>query len=85
MKIFRLEILYEYLFYFSTVSSGLNSLSAVTLKDLVLVIRPTLNDKQATLTSKILAIVYGLVSIGIAAIAENLGSGILSVSLFYSC
>lgn len=66
-------------FLCSTVSSGLNSLAAVTLKDLVLVFKPDLTEKQATWTSKILALIYGAVSIGIAAIARYLGSGILSV------
>jgi len=66
--------------YCSTVSSGLNSLAAVTLFDVVKVIRPQTTDKQGTLIAKGLALVYGVISIALASSAVELGSGILSVS-----
>ncbi|XP_033107426.1 sodium-coupled monocarboxylate transporter 2-like isoform X2 [Anneissia japonica] len=69
----------------STVSSGLNSLAAVTLED---VIKPFqrgrnmafLPDPTATLVTKILACCYGVVAIGMAFASSKLGP-VLQVAL----
>jgi len=65
--------------FYSTVSSGLNSLAAITLEDYVRYFYPHLEDRTATKISKILAIVYGLISFGLVFVAEQLG-GVLQVS-----
>ncbi|XP_064648287.1 sodium-coupled monocarboxylate transporter 1-like [Lineus longissimus] len=65
----------------STISSGLNSLAAVTLQDVVSVLCcKNLTDKRATLISKILAVVYGLVCIALTFVASQLG-GVLQAAL----
>ncbi|KAG5683323.1 hypothetical protein PVAND_012609 [Polypedilum vanderplanki] len=71
----------------STVSTALNSLSAITLEDyfknayLIIMKKPYVNsDSDSALTSKILSAFYGLVCIGVAFLVQNLG-GVLQASL----
>ena len=63
----------------STISSGLNSLAAVTFKDIVGVLRKTsMTDEREALISKFIAAGYGLICVGLTFIIANLG-GILQV------
>ncbi|CAG2171216.1 unnamed protein product [Oppiella nova] len=59
----------------STISSGVNSLSAVTLQDFI---RPFLSykmsDSAATLTVKVVAVFYGLLSIALVLLAQQMGN-----------
>ncbi|CAG0884607.1 unnamed protein product [Darwinula stevensoni] len=65
----------------STVSSGLNSLAAITLEDFVLIYAsPNMNDKRKTLVSKGLSLGYGIVSFGFVFVAQQLGD-VLQASL----
>jgi Na+/proline symporter len=64
----------------STVSSGLNSLAAVTLIDFVGACFPSMPDSQATKISKFLSVLYGFASLGFVGIAQQLG-GILQAGL----
>jgi Na+/proline symporter len=68
----------------STVSSGLNSLAAITLEDFV---RPfmfkSMSERRATLVSRLLTFMYGLISFGLVFVAEQLGD-ILQVSRLHS-
>lgn len=69
----------------STVSSSVNSLAAVTLEDyikpLYLLIKKTpLPEITSTLPTKITACIYGIICVGIAFLAQNLG-GVLQASL----
>lgn len=62
-------------------STGLNSLAAITLEDFV---RGTtrwrhISDEAATKLSKLFAIMYGLLSFGLVFVAEQLG-GVLQAS-----
>ncbi|KAF4528620.1 hypothetical protein B566_EDAN009224 [Ephemera danica] len=69
----------------STVSSAVNSLAAVTMEDYI---KPMLvhkecipwSDKTNAVASKILALFFGILCIGMAFVAENLG-GVLQASL----
>ncbi|XP_014675985.1 PREDICTED: sodium-coupled monocarboxylate transporter 1-like [Priapulus caudatus] len=65
----------------STISSGLNSLAAVTLED---IIKPyvfkNLADERYALISKGMAILYGGAAIGLTAVAAQLG-GVLQAAL----
>ncbi|CAG0879583.1 unnamed protein product [Cyprideis torosa] len=61
----------------STVSSGLNSLAAITLEDFV---RPLMNhfghelsDQKSTKISKLIALTYGIISFCLVFVAEQLG------------
>lgn len=67
-------------FDFSTVSSGLNSLAAITLEDFVRYFYPNMSDKTATIVSKSLSVVYGLICFGLVFVAEQLG-GVLQAAL----
>ncbi|XP_076074013.1 sodium-dependent multivitamin transporter-like [Mytilus galloprovincialis] len=59
----------------STVSSGLNSMSAVLLQDIVKpFIAPTISDKKAANVSKIMALVLGIVCLLFSYVASKLGS-----------
>ncbi|XP_071129765.1 sodium-dependent multivitamin transporter-like [Mytilus edulis] len=59
----------------STVSSGLNSMSAVLLQDIVKpFIAPTISDKKAANVSKIMALVLGIVCLLFSYVASELGS-----------
>ncbi|CAG2172622.1 unnamed protein product [Oppiella nova] len=59
----------------STISSGINSLSAVTLQDFI---RPFLSykmsDSAATLIVKVVAVFYGLLSIALVLLAQQMGN-----------
>lgn len=68
----------------STVSSGVNSLAAVTLEDLIKAyIKPDISELWATRITKILALVYGVVAILLVAVAQNLGNVLqAALSLF---
>ncbi|XP_035684267.1 sodium-coupled monocarboxylate transporter 1-like [Branchiostoma floridae] len=57
----------------STMDSGLNALAAVALEDFVKPCFPNLSDEKYTWISKILAMVFGLLTILMAFIASNLG------------
>jgi solute carrier family 5 (sodium-coupled monocarboxylate transporter), member 8/12 len=61
----------------STVSTALNSLSAVTLEDyfknLYFMVRKERFDGSSATASKILSIFYGFVCIGVAFLSQNLG------------
>lgn len=59
----------------STVSSGVNSLAAVTLEDLVKTyIKPNISEEWATRISKILALGYGLLALLLVYMAQQLGN-----------
>ncbi|XP_042902836.1 sodium-coupled monocarboxylate transporter 2 isoform X2 [Parasteatoda tepidariorum] len=68
----------------STVSSGVNSLAAVTLEDIVKsYIKPDISEKWATRFAKILALSYGAACIILVAVVERLGAILqLSLSVF---
>ncbi|KAL4240918.1 Sodium-coupled monocarboxylate transporter 1 [Mactra antiquata] len=58
----------------STISSGLNSLAAVTLTDIIRPKVPDLSEKTATNISKITALVYGVICLGLTYVASKLGN-----------
>eukprot|EP00057_Strongylocentrotus_purpuratus_P029239 XP_011683713.1 PREDICTED: sodium-coupled monocarboxylate transporter 1 [Strongylocentrotus purpuratus] len=64
----------------STVSSGLNSLAAVTAEDIVKTIWPNIEEKKYTLVTKGLALFFGVVCIGMTYVASQLG-GVLQAAL----
>lgn len=69
----------------SSVSAAVNSLSAVTLEDYVkplymYIKKYPLSDRKSTFLSKLFALLYGLLCIGVAFIAQLLG-GVLQASL----
>ncbi|CAG2198860.1 SLC5A6 [Mytilus edulis] len=65
----------------STVSSGLNSLSAVVLQDVVKsYFVPDLSEEKATLVSKILVFIFGIICLGLTYVASLLG-GVLQAAL----
>ncbi|XP_067673778.1 sodium-dependent multivitamin transporter-like [Haliotis asinina] len=68
----------------STVSSGLNSLAAVLLEDVVKsYIAKNLSEGRATLVSKIIALVLGVLCLGLTYVASVLGSVLqAALSLF---
>lgn len=79
-KTFINTTLYNIFVCFSTLSSGINSVSAVTIQDLVRhLCFPDMTEARATLTSKILSIVYGSLCILLTFVAAELG-GVLQVS-----
>ncbi|CAG5125867.1 unnamed protein product, partial [Candidula unifasciata] len=59
----------------SSLSSGLNALAAVTLRDLLQqsCVR-SVGEFRSTITSKCIVVFYGLISIGLAYVASHLGS-----------
>ncbi|XP_038057841.1 sodium-coupled monocarboxylate transporter 1-like isoform X2 [Patiria miniata] len=57
----------------STVSSGLNSLAAVTGEDIVKTISPDIEEEKYTKITKALAAGYGILCIGMAFVASLLG------------
>ncbi|XP_014671805.1 PREDICTED: sodium-coupled monocarboxylate transporter 1-like isoform X2 [Priapulus caudatus] len=70
----------------STVSSGVNSLSAVVLVDIIKPIyrdrrNEEIGEKMATTISKCLAALFGLMTIGLAFLTSVLGDDILSVAI----
>ncbi|XP_038162727.1 solute carrier family 5 member 6a isoform X1 [Cyprinodon tularosa] len=58
----------------STISSAFNSLATVTMEDLIKPYFPNMTESKATLMSKGLALVYGLVCLAMAYIASLMGS-----------
>jgi len=64
----------------STVSSAINSLAAVTLEDYI---RPciSIQDSNSSLVLKVLALGFGFSCIGLAFLADWLGTGVLQASL----
>merc|ERR1719312_441598 len=65
----------------STVSSGLNSLAAVSLRDFAECgMGLTLTENQATILSKLLAVAYGLVGYGLVFIVKSV-DGVLEAAL----
>ncbi|XP_056283743.1 solute carrier family 5 member 6a [Pseudoliparis swirei] len=58
----------------STISSAFNSLATVTMEDLIKPYFPNMTEAKATLLSKGLAFVYGLVCLAMAYIASKMGS-----------
>ncbi|XP_071598478.1 sodium-dependent multivitamin transporter isoform X3 [Heliangelus exortis] len=57
----------------STISSAFNSLATVTMEDLVRPHYPGLSEPRATLLSKLLALGYGLLCLGMAYVSSMLG------------
>ncbi|KAM4785428.1 sodium-dependent multivitamin transporter isoform 2-T3 [Cyanocitta cristata] len=57
----------------STISSAFNSLATVTMEDLVRPHFPELSESRATLISKLLALGYGLLCLGMAYVSSMLG------------
>ncbi|KAM9383354.1 sodium-dependent multivitamin transporter isoform 2-T4 [Phaethornis superciliosus] len=57
----------------STISSAFNSLATVTMEDLVRPHCPGLSEPRATLLSKLLALGYGLLCLGMAYVSSMLG------------
>ncbi|XP_060601932.1 sodium-dependent multivitamin transporter-like [Ruditapes philippinarum] len=58
----------------STISSGLNSLSAVTLTDLIRPLSPNMSESRATNISKLIALLYGILCLGLTYVASKLGN-----------
>ncbi|KAF7654472.1 hypothetical protein LDENG_00069020 [Lucifuga dentata] len=58
----------------STISSAFNSLATVTMEDLIKPHFPAMTEAKATLLSKGLALVYGLVCLAMAYLASVMGS-----------
>ena len=65
----------------STVSSAINSLAAVTLEDYIRPVLPHLADSSLNIIMKVLALAFGGVCIGLAFLADLLGTGVLQASL----
>jgi Na+/proline symporter len=70
----------------SSVSSGLNSLTAVFLHDFIYPLntylnRPAFSNKQSILMSRGLASTFGLVTIGLSFLCQKVGSTVLQISL----
>ena len=59
----------------------MNSSAAVILEDFVRPCRPNMSDKQATVISKIISLIIGVVCIVLVLFAKQFGSGLLSVSI----
>ncbi|XP_064364227.1 sodium-dependent multivitamin transporter isoform X2 [Dromaius novaehollandiae] len=57
----------------STISSAFNSLATVTMEDLVRPYFPGLSESRATLLSKLLALAYGLLCLGMAYVSSMMG------------
>ncbi|XP_051832236.1 sodium-dependent multivitamin transporter [Antechinus flavipes] len=57
----------------STISSAFNSLATVTIEDLIRPHFPEISENRATLISKVLAVVYGLVCLGMAYVSSLMG------------
>lgn len=58
----------------STISSAFNSLATVTMEDLIKPHFPNLTESRATLLSKLLALMYGLLCLGMAYVSSLMGS-----------
>jgi len=64
----------------STASSGLNSIAAVTLQDIVKRVHPDLSDARATIISKVIACTFGVIIIGGAFIVSLVGTMVLQLA-----
>ncbi|GAB6027999.1 Sodium-coupled monocarboxylate transporter 1 [Chamberlinius hualienensis] len=64
----------------STVSSMINSVTIITLKDVVTLIKPNLSEQSTKTLSRTFVAFYGLLALGTALLAENLG-GILIATI----
>lgn len=75
-----------FIFADSTVSSGVNALALTFMTD---VLRPlhhfftksTINERRATLYSKLIALIFGFLTIGMAFLSEKMGPLILQIAL----
>ncbi|XP_039249057.2 sodium-coupled monocarboxylate transporter 2-like [Styela clava] len=65
----------------STVSSGVNSLSALALEDFVLRFFPAISKRKKILCSKFLSLLFGAVIMGIAYLVSTASSNILQVNV----
>ncbi|MCL4130426.1 UNVERIFIED_CONTAM: hypothetical protein GTU68_022481 [Idotea baltica] len=64
----------------STISSGMNSLAAITLEDIIRSVNPNISERTATITSKALSLFYGLLTFFLVFVAERMGD-IVSAAL----
>ena len=58
----------------STASSGMNSIAAIVLEDIVKKVKPDITDKTSTLVSKVIACSLGLTVIGLAFLVSVAGT-----------
>ncbi|XP_041373436.1 sodium-coupled monocarboxylate transporter 1-like [Gigantopelta aegis] len=65
----------------SSVSSMLNSLAAVTWEDFLKIRYSHISDSKATAITKVLALCYGCVGVGLAFLVAQLGGTVLQASL----
>ncbi|XP_046903639.1 solute carrier family 5 member 6 isoform X1 [Hypomesus transpacificus] len=65
----------------SSISSAFNSLATVTMEDLIKPHFPSMTEARATLLSKALALVYGLVCLAMAYVTHLMGDSVLQVAL----
>ncbi|XP_033645281.1 sodium-coupled monocarboxylate transporter 1-like [Asterias rubens] len=65
----------------STVSSGLNSLAAVTAEDMVKPCFPRMSQSRYTLTTKLIGLGFGLLCILMAYVTSLLNQGVLQLAL----
>ncbi|KAL7862175.1 hypothetical protein SRHO_G00136160 [Serrasalmus rhombeus] len=65
----------------STISSAFNSLATVTMEDLIKPHCPSMTEARATLLSKILAFLYGLVCLAMAYVFHLMNSSVLQAAL----
>ena len=71
---------YHLFVFISTVSSGLNSLSAVILMDIVTPLKKqAIDDKHAAILTRVIAIGMGLIVIGFTFIIANVEGNITQV------
>jgi len=64
----------------STCSSGLNSMAAVALEDVIKKVKPDITDKRSTILSKCIACSLGLLVIGLAFAVSAFGTMVLQLS-----
>ncbi|XP_059509593.1 sodium-coupled monocarboxylate transporter 2-like isoform X2 [Stegostoma tigrinum] len=70
----------------STISSGINALAAVCIEDLI---KPTwkpwgqLSSRKKTLISKLLAMTFGLITIGLTGVSSLMGRNIIQATLTF--
>ncbi|XP_045196836.2 sodium-dependent multivitamin transporter-like [Mercenaria mercenaria] len=70
----------------STLSSCLNGLSAVTYEDIIKVKFPEMHTHQATRISKVIVLLYGLVTMGLAFVISHIPGSIASIFFsFMAC
>ncbi len=68
------KCIHKYTDISSSVSSGLNSLSAILTYDYVKQWYPDLSDETLLRLSKTFCVVFGVISFGFIFVAENLGN-----------